>query len=198
MTTTMRPHARPNCAHFSSGPCAKRPGWTPQALEKAFLGRSHRAKDGKARLKLAIDKTRALLGLPADYLCGIVPASDTGAFELAMWSMLGARGVDVLAWESFGEGWVTDVTKQLKLADVTNHQGAVWSAPRSHDGRFQSRRAVHRQRHDVGRPHPELRLDPGQSRRTDVCGCNFCCVRPARRLVEGRCLHVLLAEGARQ
>jgi phosphoserine aminotransferase len=118
MTTTPRPQARPNCAHFSSGPCAKRPGWSPQALEKAFLGRSHRAKEGKARLKLAIDKTKALLGLPADYLCGIVPASDTGAFELAMWSMLGARGVDALAWESFGEGWVTDMTKQLKLSDI--------------------------------------------------------------------------------
>ena len=118
MTTMERPQARPVCTHFSSGPCAKRPGWSPENLGKAFLGRSHRAKEGKARLKLAIDKTRALLGLPADYLCGIVPASDTGAFELAMWSMLGARGVDALAWESFGEGWVTDVTKQLKLADT--------------------------------------------------------------------------------
>ena len=118
MTTTTRPQARPDCAHFSSGPCAKRPGWSPQAIEKAFLGRSHRAKEGKARLKLAIDKTKGLLGLPADYICAIVPASDTGAFELAMWSMLGARGVDALAWESFGEGWVTDMTKQLKLSDI--------------------------------------------------------------------------------
>jgi phosphoserine aminotransferase len=118
MTTTTRPQQRPDCTHFSSGPCAKRPGWSPEALGKAFLGRSHRAKEGKARLKLAIDKTRALLGLPADYICAIVPASDTGAFELAMWSMLGARGVDALAWESFGEGWVTDMTKQLKLADI--------------------------------------------------------------------------------
>ncbi|MBN9268528.1 MAG: phosphoserine transaminase [Hyphomicrobium sp.] len=118
MTTTTRPQQRPDCAHFSSGPCAKRPGWSPEALAKAFLGRSHRAKEGKARLKLAIDKTKALLGLPADYICAIVPASDTGAFELAMWSMLGARGVDALAWESFGEGWVTDMTKQLKLSDI--------------------------------------------------------------------------------
>ncbi|HWV79872.1 MAG TPA: phosphoserine transaminase [Hyphomicrobiaceae bacterium] len=118
MTTTTRPQQRPDCAHFSSGPCAKRPGWAPENLSKAFLGRSHRAKEGKARLKLAIDKTKALLGLPADYICAIVPASDTGAFELAMWSMLGARGVDALAWESFGEGWVTDMTKQLKLSDL--------------------------------------------------------------------------------
>jgi len=87
-------------------------------LAKAFLGRSHRAKDGKARLKLAIDKTKSILGLPGDYLCAIVPASDTGAYELAMWSMLGARGVDALAWESFGEGWITDITKQLKLKDA--------------------------------------------------------------------------------
>jgi phosphoserine aminotransferase len=118
MSTTTRPQQRPDCAHFSSGPCAKRPGWSPENLSKAFLGRSHRAKEGKARLKLAIDKTKALLGLPADYICAIVPASDTGAFELAMWSMLGARGVDALAWESFGEGWVTDMSKQLKLPDI--------------------------------------------------------------------------------
>ena len=118
MTTATKPAKRPANPHFSSGPCAKRPGWSPQKLENAFLGRSHRAKEGKARLKLAIDKTKALLGLPPGYLCAIVPASDTGAFEMAMWTMLGQRGVDVLAWESFGEGWVTDATKQLKLKDL--------------------------------------------------------------------------------
>jgi phosphoserine aminotransferase len=117
MTTATKPAKRPGNICFSSGPCAKRPGWSLQALENAFLGRSHRAKDGKARLKLAIDKTKALLGLPPGYLCAIVPASDTGAFEMAMWSMLGARGVEALAWESFGKGWVTDVAKQLKLKD---------------------------------------------------------------------------------
>lgn len=108
-----KPALRPQNPRFSSGPCAKRPGWTPQALENAFLGRSHRAAAGKARLKLAIDKTKALLGVPNDYLCAIVPGSDTGAFEMAMWSLLGARGVDVLAWESFGTGWVTDIVKHL-------------------------------------------------------------------------------------
>ncbi len=118
MTTASKPAKRPANIHFSSGPCAKRPGWSPKALEKAFLGRSHRAKEGKARLKLAIDKTKALLGLPPGYLAAIVPASDTGAFEMAMWTMLGQRGVDALAWESFGEGWVTDATKQLKLKDL--------------------------------------------------------------------------------
>lgn len=118
MTAIEKPATRPACPHFSSGPCAKRPGWTPQALQQAFIGRSHRAKDGKARLKLAIDKTKALLGLPPGFHCAIVPASDTGAFEMAMWTMLGARGVDALTWESFGEGWVSDITKQLKLKNA--------------------------------------------------------------------------------
>ncbi|HLH49288.1 MAG TPA: phosphoserine transaminase [Roseiarcus sp.] len=109
------PAARPNNARFSSGPCAKRPGWTPEILQDAALGRSHRAKLGKAKLKRAIDLTRDVLQVPAEYRIGITPGSDTGAVEMALWSLLGARGVDVLAWESFGEGWVTDVVKQLKL-----------------------------------------------------------------------------------
>ena len=113
-----RPARTPARNYFSSGPCAKRPGWSTDHLKNAFLGRSHRASEGKARLKLAIDKTKALLGVPSDFLCGIVPASDTGAFEMAMWSMLGARGVDALAWESFGKGWVSDAQKQLKLDDL--------------------------------------------------------------------------------
>ena len=117
--TVAKPAARPNVPHFSSGPCAKRPGWTPQALNDAALGRSHRAKIGKAKLKLAIDLTREVLEVPADYKIGIVPASDTGAVEMALWSLLGARPVTMIAWESFGEGWVTDVVKQLKLKDVT-------------------------------------------------------------------------------
>src|SRR6201999_636079 len=116
--TAAKPASRPNVPHFSSGPCAKRPGWTPQILKDAALGRSHRAKVGKTKLKLAIDLTREILEVPADYKIGIVPASDTGAVEMALWSLLGARGVDVLAWESFGEGWVTDVVKQLKLKDA--------------------------------------------------------------------------------
>jgi phosphoserine aminotransferase len=116
--TTM-PTARPRVPHFSSGPCAKRPGWTPQALSDAFVGRSHRSKPGKAKLKRAIDLTRELLRVPADYRIGIVPASDTGAVEMALWSLLGQRPVTMLAWESFGEGWVSDVAKELKLKDVT-------------------------------------------------------------------------------
>ncbi|MFL5202727.1 MAG: phosphoserine transaminase, partial [Microvirga sp.] len=115
---TNLPAARPRAPYFSSGPCAKRPGWSLQNLKTDSLGRSHRAKLGKARLKLSIDLTREVLQVPADYRIGIVPASDTGAVEMVLWSMLGARPVDMLAWESFGEGWVTDVIKQLKLADA--------------------------------------------------------------------------------
>src|SRR3954465_1626989 len=114
----MKPARRPHNTYFSSGPCAKRPGWSLEALSQALVGRSHRAKEGKARLQDVIERSRKVLGIPADYRIGIVPASDTGAVEMAMWSLLGARGVDMLAWESFGEGWVTDVAKQLKLPDA--------------------------------------------------------------------------------
>ncbi len=118
MTNTLAPAHKPANPNFSSGPCAKRPGYSLENLKGAPLGRSHRAKVGKVKLKRAIDLTREILGVPADYRIGIVPASDTGAVEMAMWSLLGARGVDMLAWESFGEGWVTDVVKQLKLKDA--------------------------------------------------------------------------------
>ena len=118
MTNFQKPDIRPANPRFSSGPCAKRPGWTLEALSDASLGRSHRAKVGKAKLKDVIGRTRAVLGIPADYKIGIVPASDTGAVEMALWSLLGQRGIDMLAWESFGKGWITDVTKQLKLKDV--------------------------------------------------------------------------------
>jgi len=121
---TTPPGARPVNACFSSGPCAKRPGWTLPSLQDAALGRSHRAKIGKTKLKLAIDLTREVLQVPADYKIGIVPASDTGAVEMALWTLLGARGVDVLAWESFGEGWVTDIVKQLKIKDARTLKAA--------------------------------------------------------------------------
>ena len=196
MTTTAKPAKRPANICFSSGPCAKRPGWSLKNLENAFLGRSHRAKDGKARLKLAIDKTKALLGLPPGYLCAIVPASDTGAFEMAMWTMLGARGVDALAWESFGKGWVTDAAKQLKLKDLRDHQRRVRQAARSFQGRFRPRRAVHLERHHIGRARAERRLDRRQSRRPHLRRCHLRDLCPAHRLVEGRCADLLLAEGA--
>jgi phosphoserine aminotransferase len=115
MTT---PNLRPQSPHFSSGPCAKRPGWSLEALTSALVGRSHRSKEGKAKLSEVIARSKAILGMPADYRLAIVPASDTGAVEMSLWSLLGQRGVDVPAWESFGEGWATDVVKQLKLKDV--------------------------------------------------------------------------------
>ncbi|HRY06039.1 MAG TPA: phosphoserine transaminase [Hyphomicrobiaceae bacterium] len=118
MTILTKPASKPANPNFSSGPCTKRPGWSPKALEGALLGRSHRSKEGKARLKLAIDKTKAILGVPEGFVCAIMPGSDTGAFEAAMWSLLGERGVDVLAWESFGSIWVKDAAKQLKLEDL--------------------------------------------------------------------------------
>jgi len=127
--TATKPGVRPAIPHFSSGPCAKRPGWSLQALTDAALGRSHRAKIGKAKLKRAIDLTREILQVPDDYRVGIVPASDTGAVEMALWSLLGQRAVTMLAWESFGEGWVTDVEKQLKLKDLTVLKAAYGELP---------------------------------------------------------------------
>ena len=129
MAETARPDSRPANARFSSGPCSKRPGWSPDALKDAPLGRSHRAKIGKSKLKYAIDLTREILEVPADYRIGIVPASDTGAVEMALWSLLGARGVDMLAWESFGAGWVSDVVKELKLADVRTLKAPYGALP---------------------------------------------------------------------
>ncbi len=117
-TQRAKPALRPANPNFSSGPCAKRPGWSVDVLRPALLGRSHRSPEGKARLNEVIERTRAILGIPQDYRIGIVPASDTGAVEMAMWSMLGARPVDMLAWESFGKGWVTDAAKYLKLDDM--------------------------------------------------------------------------------
>jgi phosphoserine aminotransferase len=119
--TLLMPDIRPNNPQFSSGPCTKPTTWSLDALSDAALGRSHRAAIGKDKLLAAIETTREVLNIPTDYRIGIVPASDTGAVEMALWSLLGARGVDMLAWESFGAGWITDVVKQLKLADVTHH-----------------------------------------------------------------------------
>ena len=124
-----KPAARPKSAHFSSGPCAKRPGWTPEILKNALVGRSHRSKEGKQRLVEVIEQHRRILGIPADYRIGIVPASDTGAVEMALWSLLGERGVDVLAWESFGSGWASDIAKELKLKDVRNIKAGYGAIP---------------------------------------------------------------------
>jgi phosphoserine aminotransferase len=125
-----RPANLPINPHFSSGPCAKRPGWSLSALNDALVGRSHRSKPGKAKLQEVIELSREILGIPSDYRIGIVPGSDTGAIEMAMWSMLGERGVDVLAWESFGKEWVTDITKQLKLDGVNVYDAPYGELPK--------------------------------------------------------------------
>jgi phosphoserine aminotransferase len=127
--TSVKPHVRPTVPHFSSGPCAKRPGWSLSVLTDAALGRSHRSKIGKAKLKRAIELTREVLEVPPDFRIGVVPASDTGALEMAMWSLLGPLPVTMLAWESFGEGWVSDATKELKLKSLTVLKAAYGELP---------------------------------------------------------------------
>jgi phosphoserine aminotransferase len=129
MTIVTKPGLRPANPNFSSGPCAKRPGWSVETLKNAALGRSHRAKIGKTKLEQAIALTREILQVPADYRIGIVPASDTGAVEMALWSLLGERGVDMVAWESFGTGWITDVVKQLRLEDVRRFEAPYGELP---------------------------------------------------------------------
>ena len=129
MNMIAKPAIRPRTPHFSSGPCAKRPGWTLSALSGVLAGRSHRAKIGKARLAEVIDRSRAILGVPKDYRIAIVPASDTGAVEMSLWSLLGARGVDLLAWESFGAGWVNDALKHLKLKDTRLFEAPYGAIP---------------------------------------------------------------------
>ena len=122
MNTSNAPSKKPSNPNFSSGPCSKRPGYQLQALDIGTLGRSHRSSVGKTALREVCEETKRLLGLPDDYLVGVVPASDTGAFEMAMWSMLGARGVDVFAWESFGKTWLNDIVKDLTLPDVNIYE----------------------------------------------------------------------------
>lgn len=124
-----KPSVKPQNPNFSSGPCAKRPGWNLSALEQALLGRSHRSAEGKTKLKRVIDMHRTLLKIPDDYKIGIVPASDTGAFEMAMWSMLGQRAVDIFAWESFGSGWASDIQKHLKISDMNLYDAPYGSLP---------------------------------------------------------------------
>jgi phosphoserine aminotransferase len=125
----MKPTSKPAIPTFSSGPCAKRPGYSLSSLPTDILGRSHRSSLGKARLAKAIADTKAVLGIPANYRVGIEPASDTGAFEMAMWNLLGPRPVDAICWESFGEGWVTDIQKQLKLPEVRVLKGEYGRLP---------------------------------------------------------------------
>ena len=192
----MKPNARPARPDFSSGPCAKRPGWTPEALKDAAVGRSHRSKLGKKKIVEAVDRTRAILGIPADYRTGIVPASDTGAVEMALWSLLGARPVDVLTWESFGEGWVTDVAKQLKLKDMRTLKARLRQIARPERSRLDARRRLHLERHDLRRARAERRLDPDDARGAGDLRRDLRRVRDGPAVGQARCRDLVLAEGA--
>ena len=187
MTEVKQPAVRPARPFFSSGPCAKRPGWTPEALTSALLGRSHRSKPGKAKLKDAIDRTKKLLGIPADYRVGIVPASDTGAVEMAMWSLLGPRPVDCFAWESFGEDWVTDTVKQLKLKDARVLKAAYGELPDLTQADPNARRRVPVERHHLGVRVPEWRLDSRRPRRLTICDATSGRLRDGPALGQARC-----------
>ncbi len=196
--TAAKPASRPNVPHFSSGPCAKRPGWNAQNLKDAALGRSHRAKVGKTKLKLAIDLTREVLEVPADYRIGIVPASDTGAVEMALWSLLGARPVTTLAWESFGEGWVSDIVKELKLKDVTKLNAAYGEIPDLSKVDPNSDVVFTWNGTTSGVRVPNAGLDQRDPRRPDHLRRDLGRVCAAARLGQARCRHLLLAEGARR
>ena len=168
MTTLAKPGLRPANPNFSSGPCAKRPGWSPEALKDAALGRSHRAKIGKAQLEQAIELTRELLEVPADYRIGIVPASDTGAVEMALWSLLGARGVDMLAWEVLRRGLGHRRRQAAQACRMCARIEAPYGElPDLSTGRFRPRRGLHLERHDLGRARAERRLDPGRPQGPD-------------------------------
>ena len=154
-TQSVKPTTKPVNPNFSSGPCAKRPGWTIEALKGAFLSRSHRATEGKVRLKAIIEDHRRILGIPADYKVAIVPASDTGAIEMAMWSMLGERGVDVLAWEQFSSDWLKDVVDQLKLPDVRSFKAPYGEMPDISGVDTRPRRCLRLEWDDFGRTYSQ-------------------------------------------
>jgi phosphoserine aminotransferase len=183
MTDLTAPAQRPANPRFSSGPCAKVPGFSLDMLADAPLGRSHRAAVGKAKLKEAIDLTRDILGVPADYRIGIVPGSDTGAVEMAMWSLLGARPVEMLAWESFGEGWVTDVVKQLKL-DAKVQKAPYGQIVDFATVDFDKRRGLHLERHHLGLPPAQRRCHPGRPQGPDHLRRHLCRLRDGDGLGE--------------
>ena len=196
--TIAPPAVRPTVPHFSSGPCAKRPGWSLQALHGAFLGRSHRSKLGKAKLKRAIDLTREVLQVPGDYRIGIVPASDTGAVEMALWSLLGPRPVTMLTWEFFGEGWVNDTVKELKLKNVTVLRAAYGELPDLAKVDAASDIVFTWNGTTSGVRVPQCRLDRRRSRRPHDLRRDLGRIRATARLAETRRRHLLLAEGARR
>ena len=186
-----RPGFRPANPCFSSGPCAKRPGWSLSGLASAPLGHSHRAKAGKARLEEVIERSRSLLGVPADYRLGIVPGSDTGAVEMALWSLLGARGVDVLAWESFGKGWLKDLREELGIADLRALEADYGALPDLSrvDG---SRDLVFTWNGTTS----GVRVPRGGSRGSEPLRCDLCGLRHGSALGPARRCDLVLAEGA--
>ena len=192
------PAVRPAVPHFSSGPCAKRPGWSLTALTDALLGRSHRSKIGKAKLKRAIDLTREVLEVPADYRIGIVPASDTGAVEMAMWSLLGARPVTMLAWESFGEGWVSDVTKELELNDATVLEAPYGELPDLAKVDSASDVVFTWNGTTSGVRVPNADWIAADRQGLTICDATSACFAQALDWREARRRHLLLAEGARR
>ena len=190
------PAVKPANPNFSSGPCAKRPGWTTDALKSALVGRSHRAKPAKARIEKAIALTRELLEVPADYRIGIVPASDTGAVEMSLWSALGARGVDMLAWEIVRRGLGDRRAEAAQAAECAHHHGRLRLAARPQAGQLRQRRGVHLERHDLGRARAERRLDPGRPQGADDLRRDLGRLRAEPRFPKARCGDLLLAEGA--
>ncbi len=196
MTLPPKPAIRPANPRFSSGPCTKRPGWTPEALNGALLGRNHRQPETKARIEAALLKTRDLLELPDDYRVALVPASDTGAVEMALWSLLGPRGVDVLAWEAFSRDWVTDILDELEAHRRPPAAGGLWQSARPLRSRFRPRRGVRLERHHLRRARAERRLDRGRPQGSHHLRRHLRRVRPRHRLAEARCDHLFLAESA--
>ena len=198
MTNPAFPAARPANPNFSSGPCAKRPGWSLDVLKGAALGRSHRAKIGKQKLKQAIDLTREVLEVPDTHLIGIVPASDTGALEMALWSLLGARKVDVLAWESFGLGWVTDVVKQLKLPDARTIKADYGLLPDLSQVDFTRDVVFTWNGTTSGVRVPNADWIPADREGLTICDATSAAFAQNLDFAEARRRHLLLAEGARR
>ena len=192
----MKPSLTPKNPCFSSGPCAKRPGWTLDALKDAAVGRSHRAKIGKNKLAEVIERSKKLLGMPEGYILGIVPASDTGAVEMALWSLLGERGVDVFSWESFGAGWAADCKKQLKLKDLRLFQADYGKLPDLQPGGLEPRRGVPVERDHFGSARSEWGLDRGRSRGSIDLRCHFGGLRDGRAVGQAGRGDLVLAEGA--
>jgi phosphoserine aminotransferase len=194
-----KPGLRPANPNFSSGPCSKRPGWSLEALLRRGRSAVRTApRSARPSSKQAIDLTREILEVPADYRIGIVPASDTGAVEMALWSLLGERGVDMVAWESFGAGWVTDVVKQLKLEGRPQDRSRLRRAAGPLQGRFRPRRGLHLERHHVRRARSQRRFHPGDRKGLTICDATSAAFAQNLDFAKTRCRHLLLAEGSRR